>query len=227
MKTTGCLYRVAAGDGSFSFLAWMPISGRLLTNDVGHALQMISWQSTGPASRFEGHGGVVTAALATPDEVYLVSVSLDASLRIWCASTAECQRVLRGHTDHVNSMALQDDLIVTGPRDGTVRLWSFCEGVCTRTLREEGDMLGPLGCRVTSVAVTSDGGVVASGTDGGRVTLWHTDTGLSYATKRRGQNNHSWGFIEQLLFGPQLVSLDELGDSTDELLGPSPKRPRV
>ena len=88
-------------------------------------------------------------------------------------------------------------------------------------------MLGPLGFRVTSVAVTSDGGVVASGTDRGRVTLWHTDTGLSYATKRRGQNNNSWDFIEQLLFAPQFVSLDELGNRVAEPLRSSPERPRV
>ena len=72
-------------------------------------------------------------------------------------------------------------------------------------------MLGPQGCCVTAVAVASDGSVVASGTDRGRVTLWRTDTGRSYASKRRGLNNDSWDFIGQLLFAPRVVSLDELG----------------
>ena len=211
MKTGRCLYRVDAEDGTFIFLAWMPTSGRLLTSDDGYALQMITWQSASHAVRFDGHGGHVTAARATADEGYLVSASLDASVRVWSVSTAQCLRVLRGHTDHINSMALQDDLIVTGSRDGTIRLWSFNTGVCTKTLHEEDGMLGLAACCVTAVAVTPDGDVVASGTDRGRVTLWQTDTGRSYVSKRRGQNNNSWDFIEQLLFAPRLVSLDELG----------------
>lgn len=211
MKTGRCLYRADAEDGTFIFLAWMPTSGRLLTSDDGYALLMITWQSDSHAVRFDGHGGHVTAARATADEGYLVSASLDASVRVWSVSTAQCLRVLRGHTDHINSMALQDDLIVTGSRDGTIRLWSFSTGVCTKTLHEEDGMLGLAACCVTAVSVTPDGGVVASGTDRGRVTLWQTDTGRSYASKRRGQNNNSWDFIEQLLFAPRLVSLDELG----------------
>jgi len=211
MKTGRCLHRADAEDSTFLFLSWLPISGRLLTNDVGYALQMIMWQSADHAVRFDGHAGYVTAARATADEALLVSASLDASVRVWSVATAQCHRVLRGHTDHINSMALQDDLIVTGSRDGTVKLWSCSTGVCSQTLQEEDGMLGPQGCCVTAVAVASDGSVVASGTDRGRVTLWRTDSGRSYASKRRGQNNDSWDFIGQLLFAPRLVSLDELG----------------
>jgi WD40 repeat protein len=54
---------------------------------------------------------------------------------VWDASSGACERVLEGHTDSVNCMAvLPDGRVVSGSEDKTLRVWDASSGACERVL---------------------------------------------------------------------------------------------
>eukprot|EP00808_Paulinella_micropora_P016964 g13249.t1 len=93
----------------------------------------------------------------------------------WDRADSGNRRVLSGHTDLVNSVALSPDgqRLVSGGRDETVRIWSCGTGQALHVLRGHA---GP----VVSVAFSADGQKVASGSDDNTAKVWdsakgHTD----------------------------------------------------
>ena len=77
-----------------------------------------------------GHEARVRSALFTPDSRRAVTISHDATARVWdvlaADPTASCQ-VLRGHQGPIISMTVSRDgsFLVTGSLDGTVRVWDL------------------------------------------------------------------------------------------------------
>ena len=45
-------------------------------------------------------------------------------------------KVLEGHTNCVNSVAIKDNLIISGSRDDTIRIWDIDSGKCLKTLED-------------------------------------------------------------------------------------------
>ncbi len=77
--------------------------------------------------------------------------------------------VLDGHAGGVQSIAVSDDTIVSGGRDGTIKLWNLDTGVERMTLEGHG--------RVFSVAVSPEGSTVASAGRDGPIKVWNANTG--------------------------------------------------
>jgi len=97
------------------------------------------------------------------------------------------RQVLRGHEDHVNSVALSADgtTLVSGSRDGTVRVWDVASGAERRVLR--GRMDSGWENMVTSVALSVDCTTIVSGSGGdGTVRVWDAASG----TQRRVLHGH-------------------------------------
>jgi WD40 repeat protein len=50
---------------------------------------------------------------------------VDKTVKIWDANTGECLKTLKGHSDHVVSVAYSPDgtKIISGSWDGTTKIW--------------------------------------------------------------------------------------------------------
>ena len=86
--------------------------------------------------------------------------------------------VLDGHTGGVQSIAVSDDTIVSGGRDGTIKLWDLNSGMERMTLKGHD--------RFSSVIVSPDGGTVASAGGDGTIKFWNATTGQEEMTMEPG-----------------------------------------
>ncbi|HEX4167156.1 MAG TPA: hypothetical protein VHZ55_16955 [Bryobacteraceae bacterium] len=91
----------------------------------------------------------------------------------WHARWAHCiaitpHRVLRGHIGQVNTVAIKNNVIVSGSWDKTVRIWD------SETGQQFGEPLSGHEAPITAVAI--DGHIVASGGRDGIVRLWNWNT---------------------------------------------------
>jgi WD40 repeat protein len=88
-------------------------------------------------AQFMGHTSVVTWCAFAAGDAWLVSGSLDGTVRVWESRTGVCTRVLTGHADGVlcGELGAKDKYVATGSLDCTVRLWSPHTGKCLRVYR--------------------------------------------------------------------------------------------
>jgi WD40 repeat protein len=88
-------------------------------------------------AQFMGHTSVVTWCAFAAGDGWLVSGSLDGTVRVWESRTGVCTRVLAGHADGVlcGELGAKDKYVATGSLDCTVRLWSPHTGKCLRVYR--------------------------------------------------------------------------------------------
>ncbi len=164
---------LASGSDDGTVRLWESPSGRLLTT-------------------LQGHAGMIHGIALSADGRLLASGSEDGTVRLWDPRSASSATqgasgrplaILRGHTGGIRGVALSADgrLLASGSFDGTVRLWSLAD------IRDgEGTMLGmqklPSGHLlaildghtggVRGVALSADGGRLASSSWDGTVRLW-------------------------------------------------------
>lgn len=100
----------------------------------------------------------VRSIVISSDNEYIVSGSLDNTVRVWNFSSGELLRILEGHTKYVNAVTMSSDnqLIVSGGADKTVRLWDFSSGELLRTFKGHDQA-------VMCVAISSDNQFIVSG----------------------------------------------------------------
>ena len=75
----------------------------------------------------KGHTSSIYAIAISPDGKYIVSGSIDTTIKIWDFKTGECLNTLEGHIDSVNSISISPDgkYIVSGSDDDTIKIWDF------------------------------------------------------------------------------------------------------
>lgn len=63
----------------------------------------------------------------TPDGKYLIIVENDNVIKIYDAYNNEILEELKGHDDHINSIAVSSDsqIIVSGSSDYTIKIWKL------------------------------------------------------------------------------------------------------
>ena len=117
-----------------------------------------------------GHTHFVRSVVYSPDGRYIVSGSLDETIRIWDASTQlQIGKPLTGHTNSVRSVAYSPDgrHIVSGSGDNTIRIWDVL------TQRQIGNPLTGHTNSVTSVAYSPDGQHIVSGSADRTIRIWN------------------------------------------------------
>ena len=90
-------------------------------------LHIWNMQTTQEVRKLVGHRGGVSALAFTPDGKFLVSASLDQTLKVWDMTGENEVSTLRGHTHEVWDAVLAADrtTAVSCAKDGSIRFWDI------------------------------------------------------------------------------------------------------
>ncbi len=126
-----------------------------------------------------GHAKSVTAIALSADGRFLVSGSMDQTLKVWDAGNAIVLRTLYGHEKAVLAVAVSPDgrWIVSGGDDATVRLWDALTG--------EARVLGNHTSSVKELAFSVDGRQLTS-LGSNEVKLWDIAAGREVRSVKLG-----------------------------------------
>lgn len=115
---------------------------------------------------FEHEFGV-GALLVLPDDKHIVTGERMGTVRIWNAENGILAMTLEGHTQHVDSLAVNRDgtLLVSGSSDSSVRIWEIETGKCRAVLRGHTDV-------VSSVAIHPEQKHIVTGSHDGTLKIW-------------------------------------------------------
>jgi WD40 repeat protein len=160
-----------------------------------------------PASN--GHRGQIQTIAYSPDGKLLASASADwrdddRAILIWNTATGNLVHRLMGHTDKVYSLQFSPDgsrLISGGEKEAMFRIWDVVGGTERprwERRRTDGESERQEDSRVTAVAWSRDGKLIASGHDEGLVILWDAATGTEL---RRFAKGHD-AIVNSLAFAP-------------------------
>ncbi|EDR10450.1 mycorrhiza-induced NACHT/WD-repeat protein [Laccaria bicolor S238N-H82] len=130
-----------------------------------------------------GHMKAVNSVAFSTDGTRIISGSYDKSVRVWDVSTGAELKVLNGHMKAVNSVAFSTDgtRIVSGSYDKSVRVWDASTGaelkVWDASTGAELKVLNGHMEAVCSVAFSTDGTRIVSGSYDKSVRVWDVSTG--------------------------------------------------
>ena len=132
-------------------------------------------------STFTGHVGQVQCIIPVPTTMvlasdsdssvkvsdglpeYILSSSLDNTIKLWHVPTATCKKTLFGHVEGVWNLAADSLRLISGGHDRLVKVWDVESGKCEHTLVGHGGA-------VTCVGVCEER--VFSGGEDGEVRIW-------------------------------------------------------
>ena len=145
----------------------------------------------------------VGSMLFTADGRSLISAA-NHEIAIWDPRTGRQERVLRGHADRVDALAISRDgrTLVSGSYDHLVKVWDVATGKEMLTLKGHRNL-------VSAVAVSTDGKLFASGDN--EIRVWDISGGRQHVhMKLVGEHGRSVG---ALAIGPDGRTLVSGGDN--------------
>jgi WD40 repeat protein len=141
-------------------------------------------------TKLAGHSRAVTSLTFLPGDRYLVTASLDETLRVWDLTSHKVVRSLTNHTAGIRDIALRPrsesgtQLLASAGADRTVRLWDPLTGRMVRFARLPSEPL--------DVDWTPDGARLVVGCVDGRVRLIDCDT-VEVAAEHHGVDG--WAYV--------------------------------
>lgn len=205
------IWRSAVADGGIAGIPVKRLVGHghyvqdvAVTADGSHILSG-SWDGTlrlwdvkkGKSTRFVGHTKDVLSVAFSEDNRQIVSGSRDRTVRLW-NTIGKCKHVFGeqgGHSEWVSCVRFspiypnQPTLLVSAGWDKLVKVWRL------DTLKLRSNMIGHNGY-VTSVAVSPDGSLCASGGKDGKAMLWDLNESKHLSALEAGDA------INALVFSP-------------------------
>jgi cytochrome c len=153
----------------------------------------------GPAqAQLVGHGGPVRAIAVSSDGSNVLSGSFDTAAIRWSLKTESAEQVLRFHSDAVNAVAfLKDGRIATAGADARIAVW-------TPGRLQPDQILEGHRAPIVSLAVSSDGAMLASASWDRTVRLWALAGGAQRLLEGHTQNVNGVAFTPD---GNSLVSV--------------------
>ncbi len=145
-------------------------------SDEGLSFALWDVRSGKQIRQFNGHTSLIIGMTFTSDSRFIVTGSLDKTIRIWNVETGEMLRTLEGHSEPVYSVAVSRDsrYILSASWDLTIRLWDFQSGKNTKTL------LGHKNT-ITRLSISADNSMALSGSYDGTMRLWDLHTAQELA----------------------------------------------
>lgn len=205
-------------NGADTYSVQFSPDGRRIATTRGDAIELVdagTWQRIGEL--MTGHKFEVNDLAFSPDGRRIVSVSRDATVRLWDAETQRpIGEPMRGHTGTVTGVAFSPDgrVIVSGGWDKTLRLWDVEEQ------RPIGEPITVPGKEVASVAFGTDGLIASGGLDGA-IRLWDSASRQPVGVISTGQFS-----VNSVAFSPDGTRLASAGaDATIQLWDPRTRLP--
>ena len=202
----GLVLAISTTGKSYSF--WNQL---FLNKDVFDSIQsslLSAVQIAKEENRFLGHEDAVISVTFSPNRKYIVSGSVDGTLRLWNLQGEPIGKPWHGHENGVTSVAFSPDgkSIVSSSVDGILRLWNL-----------QGKLINqPWGGHeaggVNSVAFSPNGQYIVSGSVDGTLRLWNLQ-GEPIGAPWRGEyigkplRGYNIGGVNSVTFSPngQLV----------------------
>ncbi|WP_254568546.1 serine/threonine-protein kinase [Oscillatoria sp. HE19RPO] len=129
-----------------------------------------------------GHSQDVRSVAVSPDGRAIASGSFDGTIKIWNLETGALIRTLTGHSDAgemVSSVAIAPNgtLLASSSNGygGTIKIWNLATGELLYTIA--GTSLG-----ISSIAISPDSQLLASGSEEGNIYLWNLESGEAIGT---------------------------------------------
>ncbi|KAK8793330.1 hypothetical protein WA158_004689 [Blastocystis sp. Blastoise] len=135
-----------------------------------------------PYKIFTGHKSHVVD-LSWSSSLFLLSASLDMTVRLWHISKPECLCIFQ-HSDMVTSVDFhpnEDSYFLTGCMDSKLRIWNIVEGKVVRWIQTP--------AIITAASFIPGGRLCSAGLVDGTVIFYYTD-GLRYFTQIECRNHH-------------------------------------
>ena len=157
-----------AHTNSINTIAFHPDGHLYATGSTDTDILVWSFPQSGLLHTFSGHKKTITGVRFSPDGVLLASASYDRTIRIWDWAQQENTLTLIGHTGNISSLVFSKDgkhLFSTAIR-GDLRRWSLASGGLLLSSQAAHEIAG------TSLSLSPDGRMLASGGAGGKIKLW-------------------------------------------------------
>jgi F-box and WD-40 domain protein MET30 len=172
VRITGNGKWLFSGSDDMTIKLWDIESGDLVSTFSGHVGQVqciIPVPNTMIQSEMENEGETTdfqTGAAMDGLPRYILSSSLDNTIKLWHVPTGTCKRTLFGHVEGVWNLAADSLRVISGSQDRLVKVWDVESGKCEHTLVGHGSA-------VTCVGVCEER--VFSGGEDGTVRVWDFD----------------------------------------------------
>jgi len=89
-----------------------------------------------------GHENYITCVVI--EEIFVVSGSVDRTVRKWDMATCVCLGVFTGHEERINRLICTGDFVFSSSADATIRCWDLDDGRCIREFAGHGNSVFPL-----------------------------------------------------------------------------------
>eukprot|EP00884_Botryococcus_braunii_P009373 jgi/Botrbrau1/18437/Bobra.0072s0025.1 len=145
----------ASGDGSVAVIVLFDSTVSVWDLESMECRHML--QRWGDRNALHVHSSAVNAGYLANNATNALTVSKDATARVWDLDTGSCIHVLQGHTDGIEmaSMDVQGELAMTVSYDKSARVWDLLHGECLGLVRQG------LAVKLGSLAPDGTGAVLA------------------------------------------------------------------
>ncbi len=118
------------------------------------------------------HSSRINSIAFSPNGKYIISGSMDKTIKLWDLVSGKEIKTFTGHTDWIKSIAFSPDgtKIISGSCDETIKLWDVISGKEIKTFSGHTS-------QVYSVAFSPDGTKIISGSSDETIKLWDVITG--------------------------------------------------
>lgn len=128
--------------------------------------------------RAEGHLGAISITI---DGKNILSSTGNKNVDVWGLPDGNLINQLRGHNSNIAEIKVSSDKVCTLSVDGAVRIWDLKSGKCLKNynnLHQTNNRFpGVFFNRTKSLAFSEDSKYFATGTKGGIINLWESDSG--------------------------------------------------